>query len=194
VRDLIDINQKEYSEKVRDEIKANSALYFLRPVLTCAAVSHLAARYRAQNLEARTVVVCGLDEQIQWSTLLDLPFVRKCLSIVYNPILRESNAEGATHTARQRSDWPIWDSRHELQQGLEGTNVAKWLFQLFAQLPCFPSPFVPARSSLGNDKPCMVENWKDEFGIPEWIDRDRLVDVVWPIIDTARGQYGRSDR
>jgi len=186
VQRLIDINQKEYSEKVRDEIRDNSALYFLLPVLTCAAVSHLATHHREQKLDARTVVVCGLDEEIQWSALLDLPSVRQCLSVVYNPILRESSIGGAAHTVRQKSDWPIWYSRHELQEGLEGTNVARWLFQLFAQLPCFPSPFVPAGSTLGNAEPCAVENWKDEFSIPEWVDRDRLFDLAWPIIDTAR--------
>lgn len=187
LQNLIDISQKEYSEQVRDEIKANSALYFLLPVLTCSVVSHLATLYSEQRPDARTIAVCGLDEQIQWSALLDLPPVRQRLSILHNPILKESSMGGPAHTVRQRADWPIWYSQHELLEVLEHTNAGKWLFQLFTQLPCFPSDFVPAESALGNLEARSAEDWGDEFGIPEWLDRKRLVDAVWPIIDTARG-------
>lgn len=177
VQNLIHINQKEYAEEVKEEIKKNSTLNFLRPILTCAAALHLIEDIYSK--EPKSIIIAGDDENIQWRYLLDSEPNR--LGTIYNPLLRSSDASGKLHTARQSKNWPLWLSKKELlDESKLGNNTAKWVFQLFAQLPAFPSSVV----RLGDAELSAIQ-WKDEFKIPESIDFNNIVDLIWPIIDPA---------
>lgn len=185
VQDLIAISQKEYAQGVRDEIRRDSALSFLRPILTCAAVVHLATSLQDIESNPKIIIVCGIDEDIQWSNVLHLTESQQGLGAIYNPTLRVSLA-GATHTARQRRDWPIWRSQRQLFNAMGNTNAAKWVFQLFVQLPSFPYPYVLPNRVLANPGILRVSDWGDEFASPSTVDRRRLVRFAWPLLDPAR--------
>ncbi len=184
VQDLIEINQKDYSKRVLSEIRKSPALDFLRPVLTCAAVLHLANEWQPASGNPKTIVVCGSDERTQWRKALGLAAPRTCLGAVLNPALRTLEG-GRTHTVRQRSDWPIWDAPEDLRDTMKDTNAAKWVFVLFGQLPSFPRPDLPANERLGTGKALSAKSWGDEFGIPPEIDGLRLSEFVWHYLDLA---------
>ncbi len=189
VQELIDINQKDYPKEIKNKV-LEPTLDFLRPVLTCAAVLHLTRESSKKNKDAKTIIVVGVDEKLQWRhLLLNIPSVR--LGGVYNPIFKMSKAGGQSYTALQENRWPIWHSQKELYDDIEKTNAGKWVFQLFIQLTSFPAPYVSYQSLIKDDS--MNENltkenfnakeWKNEFEVPANIDPYKLVSLAWPILE-----------
>lgn len=179
VQDLLYINQKEYKEEIQKEIIENPTLDFLRPILTCGVALHLSELWLKTHPEAKTIIVSGVDEQIQWGNIFEV--ASRPLGAIYNPILKESAGGGISHNVRQKNEWPIWRSKEELDKDMTRTNAGKWVFQLFAQLGAFPASQVTFA-----DKGVRSRDWQDEFSIPGHIDRTKLVDLVWPILDPAR--------
>ena len=74
--DLLDINNKEYSEEQREEIKRSPTLDFLRQALSVAAVLYL-----AEQAGQKCIVVAGLDERIQWERTFRVPLTRPHLVV-----------------------------------------------------------------------------------------------------------------
>lgn len=182
VQDLIDINQKQYSQEVKDKIKENPTLDFIRPILTCAAVVHLIERFHETNVYSKVTIVSGEDEQIQWRSLLSMTGPSQNLGIILHPTLKIRNA-GMTHTARQTSDWPIWHSRRELERDMATTNAGKWVFQLLGQLPFFPAPY-----AIIEGKEVRASHWQNEFEIPRIISISEIVNMAWDKLDPSRGE------
>lgn len=189
VEDLLNINQKEYTNEVKVTIRSNPALDFLRPILTCAAVLHLAEVSQDNDSNRKVIVVAGFDENLQWRHVLE-KISSPQLGVVYNPLFKLSESAGTEYTARQRDDWPIWHDYKALEDDMQKTNAGKWLFQHFAQLPRFPAESVDLRAistDPGAEPQTLgVAGWPDEFQIPAQIDRTKLIKAVWPIIDPSR--------
>lgn len=184
VQHLIDINQKDYSDDVQEKIRKDPALDFLRPMLTCAAAVHLAEEMQKSYPRAKTIVVGGADESIQWDYVYKVA-PPNSLGGILNPVLKVSKKRGPAHTARQTSEWPSWSSTRELLEDIKKTNAAKWIFQLFVQLPLFPLPYVPA-GAAGSKKPVTAKDWGNEFATPRQIDIQKLVESAWPILKPLR--------
>lgn len=174
VQELININQKNYEEEVKAEIKSNPILDFLRPILTSAAVLHLADTSKSKKV----IVIAGYDEEIQWRHVIENN--PHNLAVIYNPLLEELDKNsGVPHTARQRGKWPIWYSKLELKNATTKTNALKWICQLFAKLPSFPSTKV----IIDEDVLCDKCSFEKNTGSCEQI--DKLIDHVWPILNPA---------
>ena len=176
VKELIDINQKEYSEEVKAELKEEPALKFMRPILTCAAVIYL-----ANNVTEgiKTIVVAGADEKIQWNHVMTTSPDK--FGAMFIPLLKSKpDACGSAHTAKQRKNWPCWFSKSDLTGDFITTNAGKWAFQLFAQVPSFPAE---------NVEICGVKisesNWVDEFSFPAGLTAPDLATHIWPLLDPS---------
>lgn len=175
VQDLIYINQKDYSEEVKAKIKENPTLDFLRPVLTGAAILHLSEKFKAGN--RKVIVIAGYDEEIQWRHIIEKD--PRSLAVIYNPRLEELDKSGLRHTARQSGKWPIWYSKLELKTATKETNALKWICQLFAQLPSFPSTDV----IVNEEVICSNCDFESTSGSCNRL--DKLIDHVWPMLNTA---------
>jgi hypothetical protein len=178
IKNLTDINLKDYSVEDLSRIQENPALNFLRPILTCAMVLHLAKKYSAMYAGSKILIVAGEDEKTQWQHVIELD--PKRIGAIFNPSLRRSDATGQ-HTARQSTNWPIWFSKSNLLEEMKTTNAAKWVFQLFAQIPSFP-----ARDVEIAGKVYCARDWLEEFELPGEMRGHELVEIVWPMLDTAR--------
>lgn len=178
VDDLRKINMKNYAEEVWKEIQRSPTLDFLRPVLTCAAVLHLAKTLGSNKI----IVIAGNDEDTQWRHAIRLESDR--LGAILNPILKERKKRGEAHTARQKDNWPIWQSKEELTEDIKKTNAGKWVFQLFAQLPAFPSLEIP-ENELGKHGAIRAKDWTDEYKIYKGLDTQKLIAAVWPKLNPA---------
>lgn len=167
VDQLININKKKYSGDIKTEIMQDPTLEFLRPILTCAVAVHLL-------IENGGVVIAGADERGQWDYVINNIHQ---FGAILNPIFKQLEPGKKPHTARQTLNWPCWNDRQSLIDDTKGTNAAKWVFHMFAQLESFPSQHV-----LLNGKKVSSKSWKNEFKLPSNINLNCLVDFVWPIL------------
>lgn len=173
LQDMLNINHKYYAEDVKDDIRKDSSLKFIRPILTCAVVMHLIKDEFAQ--ESKSIVIAGDDEELQWRHLLERSEGK--LGAIYNPLLKTPDK----HTARQSKNWPHWISKAELiKESSSGSNAALWAFQLFAQLPSFPATTVCI-----DEKELTADIWTNEATIPAEVNFPKVVDHIWPILDPA---------
>jgi hypothetical protein len=180
IQDLIYLNQKSYDGAAKQQIIQEPTLDFLRPILTCAAVVHLASHACEADADKKAIIVAGLDEQPQWQSILSMGDAGKNMAAILNPVFTIRDG-GASHTARQKNDWPIWRAKKELEDDMQSTNAAKWVVQLHAQLPSFPalSADIGGQSVSGRE-------WRNEFTIPKKLDSSKIVDAVWHILDPTR--------
>ena len=167
VERLSDINTKKYSGVIKTEIMQDPTLEFLRPILTCAVVVHLL-------IGNKGIVIAGADERSQWDYIINNIYE---FGAILNPIFKQLQPGKKSHTARQTPKWPFWNDKQSLVDDTNGTNAAKWVFHMFAQLESFPSQYV-----LLNGKRISSKSWKNEFKCPSNIDLNDLVNFVWPIL------------
>lgn len=167
--DMLKINDKTYDPKEKEENKRSSTLKFLRPVLSVAAVLYLAMQH-----SQKCVVVAGLDETIQWERTYRVPHSRSNLGVLMNPVLK--GEEG--FLGKQKNDWPIWYSHQSLVRSMNSTNLASWTFRLHAYIPAFP-----ARSVEIDGGPISPQEWDDDMGIPESLQKESLARHVWKYLD-----------
>ena len=111
---------------------------------------------------SKCIVVSGADERIQWETMYRIGARDKV----------------ANYQTRQKSDGPIWNSREQLAMGMDGANLAWWVFRLHAILPAFPSTSIDIDGTT-----ISLRDWMDEDAIPTGLRRDSLADRVWEILD-----------
>jgi class 3 adenylate cyclase len=182
VKNLTDINSKDYAEDDLSHIQKNAALNFLRPILTCATVLHLTKEFVKERMDSKIIIVAGEDETVQWQHVIELE--PNYIGAIFNPSLRKSDPTGQQHTARQGRTWPIWYAKKTLIEEMKTSNAAKWVFQMFAQIPCFPSK----AASIGGTDFC-TKNWTDEFTLPGGLKVDDLVEAVWPMLDPGQRRY-----
>ena len=99
LKDMLDINNKEYSDAVKDEIKGWAMLDCLRPALSLSAVLYI-----VEKEGMRGIVVAGADEKIQWERAFDIPNpnTRESISVLMIPILKEDSQ----HQTKQSRNWP----------------------------------------------------------------------------------------
>lgn len=168
LQDLLDINNKRYTQDIQQEILSSATLDCLRPALTAAAVLFL-----SEAEASKCIVVSGADERIQWETMYRIG-ARDKVGVLMNPILRMD----ANYQTRQKSDGPIWNSREQLAMGMDGANLAWWVFRLHAILPAFPSTSIDIDGTT-----ISLRDWMDEDAIPTGLRRDSLADRVWEILD-----------
>lgn len=169
LKDLLDINNKEYSDDVKEEIKRSATLDCLRPALSIAAVLYL-----VETAGQKGIVVAGADEKIQWERAYDIPNTRGNIGVMMNPILRVD----PTHQSRQSRNWPSWPSPEALLREMSlNNNLAWWTFNLHAFVPAFPAAAV----RIGQ-QPIQPQDWTSELTPPESIRREDIVEHVWPLL------------
>lgn len=168
LRDLIDINHKEYDSDVKDEITASKTLDCLRPTLSMAAVLYL-----AQKEGRRCLVIAGGDERVQWETFYGVQSARQAVGVLMIPALLTPNRKHE----RQRKDKPSWPSRQALVRAMDQPNLAWWSFCLCAVLPAFPSGTV----NIGG-KAVDPQAWPADSPIPGELSPDDLSDSVWNLL------------
>jgi hypothetical protein len=163
--DLLQINNKEYSDTVKETIVKSASIDFLRPVLTIASVMHL-----SREKKAKEIVVVGYDEKIQWERSHDLLDGRKRFGVLFNPILCQDDG----HFQRQKPNWPNWYSPEMLFNDMKGTNLASWTLRLHAFIPSFPSKVVSiAGKVIGPNI------WKDGRDFSDEINLNELAKYVF---------------
>jgi class 3 adenylate cyclase len=169
LKDLLDINNKEYSDDVKEEIKRSATLDCLRPALSIAAVLYL-----VETAGQKGIVVAGADEKIQWERAYDIPNTRGHIGVMMNPILRVD----PTHQSRQSRNWPSWPSPEALLREMNSNNnLAWWAFNLHAFIPAFPAATV----NIGGQE-ISPQEWTNELVPPENVRREALVEQVWPLL------------
>jgi class 3 adenylate cyclase len=166
--ELLAINNKDYDLDVQNQIQRYPALDFLRPALTSAAVLFL-----AEKTGGKCIVVSGADERRQWQTMYSIG-ARDRVGVLMNPILKID----AVYQWRQKRDWPIWNSHQELIAGMEGTNLAWWVFRLHGVVPNFPSKTVEC-----NGRSIDPRSWPENVELHADLTRDALTRLVWPFLD-----------
>ena len=79
LQDFLNIVNKGYTNRVKDDILRRATLDCLRPVLSLAAVLHL-----AQKTSQKSIVVAGADERRQWERAYDIPNTRDRIGVLMN--------------------------------------------------------------------------------------------------------------
>lgn len=156
--DLLEINEKYYSQEVKEEIRKSATLDFLRPALTIAAVMQL-----TRPMTSKSLVVVGRDEKFQWERTLSIPEARARFGVLLTPILEWD--EG--HQGRQIKNWPMWFSWESMADAKEmrTSNLAQWSASLHCFLPGFPAPYVDLEGrSIG------PADWQDSKAFREHFD------------------------
>jgi len=170
--DLIIFNQKEYSGEMKQQVMKKSTLDFIRPILTCAATLLEIGKYASND--KRVIVIAGEDEAKQWRYVLEN---NSTVGIVFNPILKESTEA----IAFQSESKPTWYSELELQNDISKGNIGKWIYNLFFLLPnLYKTPV----NVFCEENIC--EPWSNEFEPPGSLKIEKLVEQVWPFLDTTR--------
>lgn len=169
------IINKSYSQTVKDAMRAEATLDSLRPILTCAAVLHL-----AEQTGTRCLVVAGQDEAIQWHETRSVPKMRDNLAALLIPILEDDEKE----QAKQLDGWPIWYSDVALRADLvsEKRNLGAWVFRLHVLLPAFPASTVKIGETV-----CSGDEWEGVRGLRGGVDVAELAKAAWPILDPRNG-------
>jgi len=99
------------------------------------------------------------------------------VGIVFNPILKESTEA----IAFQSESKPTWYSELELQNDISKGNIGKWIYNLFFLLPnLYKTPV----NVFCEENIC--EPWSNEFEPPGSLKIEKLVEQVWPFLDTTR--------
>lgn len=171
---LLAMNNKSYSEEVKDDIRKSPSLEFLRPSLIISALTQMAKRE-----DHKTIVVAGNDEDIQYRSLMDLPNARERLGVLMIPILSEG--EPGSPQTRQSVNGPIWESQAELRMALGTGNLAWWAFSLLDFLPVMP------RNSVSFARPeaqvVTPADWTNRDQSPPALDLAELAEHLWPYLD-----------
>jgi hypothetical protein len=169
LKDLLDINNKEYSDDVKEEIKRSATLDFLRPALSIAAVLYL-----VETAGQKGIVIAGADEKIQWERAYDIPNTRGNIGVMMNPILKAD----PTHQTRQSRNWPSWPSPEALLREMNSNNnLAWWTFNLHAFVPSFPATGV-----IIGEQIVQPQDWTSELTPPENVRIEDLVEHVWSLL------------
>jgi hypothetical protein len=171
VAELISINNKEYSEDVKIELKSKTTLTYIRPPLTIAAVLHLAMKQ-----PGKCAIVSGSDEALQWKQAYNETDAASQFGALMIPVIKMDKK----HQVLQQKRWPIWDAIEELVEHLHDgkSNTAWWLFRLHGLLPAFPI----AKVQIGGAE-VSTGDWEDEMSIPERVKLREFVELVWPLLD-----------
>jgi hypothetical protein len=172
--DVLNMNNKQYSETVQASISGAATLEFMRPVLTISAVIEA-----AKEADHKVLVVSGKDELIQWERTMGLRKGRERIGVLMNPVLRVDQ-DSRTYQTRQRDDYPIWDSTQALVRAMKETNLGWWAFCLHAFLPVFPRNSVSISGSHFSPT-----DWANEYDGPSALDPEELAKAVWPILNPA---------
>lgn len=168
---LMDLNTKEYSQQVKDEIRDKTTLTYLRPPLTIAAVLHL-----AEGARTKCAVIAGSDEHLQWNHALSVSNALESIGVLMIPVVK-MDRQYQMHQGRQ---FPIWHSEADVNRQSVGSNLAWWLFRLLAFLPAFPDSGVKIGETEINPG-----EWTDPLKIPTNVDLGRLVTRIWPLLNPA---------
>jgi class 3 adenylate cyclase len=171
VEDLMSINKKKYAAPVQAEMNEKPTLTYLRPILTIAAVLHLASKKGGKN-----IVIAGKDEFLQWSHAYNLPKALGLIGVLMIPVLTTDRE----HQLQQKKRFPIWHSEDQLISSLDGTNTAWWIYSLLALLPAFPEQSVNLKKQR-----IQPSDWLDEQTLPASVDARALIDCVWPLLNPA---------
>jgi hypothetical protein len=166
---LVAMNQKGYSEDIKEALKSSKTLDFLKPALTIAAAAQIAITARRP-----CILMAGRDEGEQWDACKSLKAAKAIVGCVLNPLLNEDER----HQARQGERYPIWASAVNLVERMRGTNLAWWIFRLCAYLPSFPGEVV----RIGGVD-VMPSDWITETDNPEKLDLRELSRHVWPLLN-----------
>lgn len=183
LQDLMHLKEKNLSQDEKDRVRSQSTLNSLVPILTSAAVLHLAEPSDGEQ-KSRYIVLAGGDENYQWTHTLSAHVgrqARELIGVILNPIFQKKDLSGTFQQAHLR-DWPIWYSQEQLLNDLQETNLGWWLFQLHCYLSSFPEAGVKIN---GND--ITPDAWKDNpFVNPEGFNEKAFVEHIWPIMDPSR--------
>lgn len=129
IDDIFNYEGKSYENK-DEHVRDKSIMAFLRPIFTFVAFQ----QFVKKNPEDHIMVISGNDERTQWNDILTKESLFQRVNLTFNPELKKGE-----HLMCQIADWPIWLSRHQFEEQLEGTNLLEWSFNLFVLLPTFPS-------------------------------------------------------
>lgn len=169
LQDLLNINNKEYSDNVKETIKRSATLDCLRPALSLAAVLYI-----VETAAQKGIIVAGADEKIQWERAYDIPNTRGNIGVMMNPILRGDSME----QARQSRNWPSWPSPEALLREMNSeNNLAWWTFRLHAFVPSFPATSVQIA-----EQEIQPQDWTNELETPSKINKESLVEHIWPLL------------
>lgn len=169
---VMELNNKEYSDEVIEQITRKSTLAYMRPTLTMAAVLHL-----TQGCASKCVVIAGKDEEGQWKLTYSIRNGLTALGACLIPIVKMD----PKHQVQMDKSFPIWFGIEEASRHCcDGGNVADWLYDLLARLPAFPEHDV---------KICGAENvqpgkWSESCGRNESTAK-ALIEHVWSILEPA---------
>lgn len=177
--DLLQAKEKDLPQDQKAEIRSQSTLGSLVPILTSAAVLYLAEASKKEN----TVVLAGKDENFQWEhTLLfrDTELAWDLIGIIMNPVLKDNLPEGQVQK-RHTKGLPIWYSQQHLLESLGNSNLAWWLFRLCCFLPAFPATSVDI-----DGRTIQPDSWADQFRNEDVVNVEALVEYVWPILEGSK--------
>jgi hypothetical protein len=170
---LINSKQDRYEPKDIEEVNQRPTLDNLRPALSGAAVTLLAARH-----SGATVVVAGADEAEQWRRVTSSAAGSAAIGRAMIPVLKVDHQ----YVARQHGEFPSWDSVQSLQRDLETGqgNLASWVFHCHVLLPRFPARKVEFEGfSLGRDWQC------EDTVCPEDLKMRELARLAWNVLGSA---------
>lgn len=173
--ELLEMNNKDYSDEVKDEIRKAPALNFMRPALIVSATIQSAI-----DGGCKVIALAGADEQVQWKRAINMDGARDLLGVLMNPILRD-NEDNSLVQAAQTLDGPIWESPEDLASALESGNLAYWVFALHVLLPRYPAESV----DMGAGVTLGPVDWVSEFENPATLDFARLAAKAWEILDPS---------
>jgi len=131
LKNLLNINNKNYAKPVQKIIVESATLDFLKPALQIASVFHL---YDELNISKKCIIVAGYDEKIQWERAHDILDFRDKIGVLFNPILETR----AGYQERQGKRWPYWDSWKEMADQMKKSNLAEWTTKMHIYIPAFP--------------------------------------------------------
>jgi hypothetical protein len=172
LQDFLNIVNKGYTDRVKDDILRRATLDCLRPVLSLAVVLYL-----AQEARQKSIIVAGADERRQWERAYDIPKTRDRIGVLMIPVLTE---DGDKHQMLLSKAGPIWSSQPALRRAMDSSNTAWWTFHLLAFIPAFPAPFVTI-----SGKKITPRDWSNESEVPERIRKEDLTQQVWEILNPA---------
>lgn len=167
VQDLQTVNTKKYGSSDLAAMSGQPALKYLRPVLTSAAICYLIDNMNGTGA-CQTLVMAGLDEEIQWNLMRDASQMTANIGLVLNPILSRKENGGDTVTELQKARWPSWSTQGSLASALSEPLLKTWITRAFIQVP-----------SITPDS-AVLANGEQERAFD--LEPSRVAEIVWPLV------------
>lgn len=170
-KDLQELKNKEYSQKVKDSNEQLPVIDYILPILQLSVVLYLSEKEFSSQ---KCLVVAGADELRQWNYICH----RSEIGSILIPTLMADETTG-----RWQQEIDKYLSEEQIRDNLREGNFGFWCYTMFVILQQLSEENTTHNDIIDS---MTLNEWKrDQFNVPTAVDLKKLASSIWNVASMA---------